>query len=340
MRLRLLIGPLLMVLPWGAGAAPLTLDLPQPAAQTVAPQTQVGDLLLPSGPWTAAGIPGDRLAGRVSQSAWRVEQPLATVDLMTRLTANVVAAGFQPIFDCATEACGGFDFRYAITVLPEPDMHVDLGDFRFLSARRGDEGVTLLVSRSAQAAYVQITTVGPQPAAPAAQAAATAAAGVDATASTGDGTAPEPAPESAPAAAPVPPADPSDPGAVLLAEGRLALDDLAFASGKGALEPGDYASLTALAGWLTAHPDMRVALVGHTDATGGLQGNMALSRARAQSVRAALIALGVPAAQMDAEGMGYLSPRASNLTEEGRQKNRRVEVVLTSTQLPSATSEN
>ena len=116
------------------------------------------------------------------------------------------------------------------------------------------------------------------------------------------------------------------------------LDDLVFASGKAVLEPGDYASLQALALWLKNHPDARVTLVVHTDSSGGAAANLALSRARAAAVRTALLAQGVTAAQVASDGVGPLSPRATNLTPEGRTQNRRVEVVLTSTQLPSATS--
>jgi len=64
---------------------------------------------------------------------------------------------------------------------------------------------------------------------------------------------------------------------------------------------------------------------------------MALGKARAEAVRKALIAKGVPQGQVSAAGVGYLAPRATNLTPEGRAENRRVEVVLTSTQLPSLT---
>ena len=78
-----------------------------------------------------------------------------------------------------------------------------------------------------------------------------------------------------------------------------------------------------------------MALVGHTDASGGLDVNIAVSRQRAQSVRQRLIdRYDIPARQVDAQGVGYLSPRASNLTEAGRQKNRRVEVMMTSTESP------
>lgn len=342
----LLILPLVAAFPGLAPAQPLTLDLPQPAHQTVDPVSATGDLLLPSGPWAAGSIPGTRLPGRVSRTAWRIDQPLATVDLMGRLRADVLAAGFLPSFDCETETCGGFDFRYGLDVLPEPDMHVDLGDFRFLSARRGDEGLTLLVSRSPDAAYVQIALVAPQAAAPAAMADASAAVGADASArstgaasASGVGTISVAEPAAPPPAAP-PPAtgDAATLGERLQSQGHAVLEGLAFAPGKADLTAGDYPALDALAAWLLANPEATVALVGHTDATGGLAGNIALSKARAQSVRAALIALDVPAVQMAAEGMGYLAPRATNLTPEGQAENRRVEVVLTSTQLPSATS--
>jgi OOP family OmpA-OmpF porin len=62
-----------------------------------------------------------------------------------------------------------------------------------------------------------------------------------------------------------------------------------------------------------------------------LEGNVALSRKRAQAAKAWLLARGIPDAQVEADGVGYLAPIASNLTEEGRTKNRRVEVILTST---------
>ena len=72
-------------------------------------------------------------------------------------------------------------------------------------------------------------------------------------------------------------------------------------------------------------------LVGHTDAVGALEGNIRLSKKRAEAVMRRLIdGYGVDPVQLSAEGIGYLSPRASNATEEGRRLNRRVEVVLLS----------
>jgi OOP family OmpA-OmpF porin len=115
-------------------------------------------------------------------------------------------------------------------------------------------------------------------------------------------------------------------------DGRLSLDDLSFGTGSSELSQGQYNSLTKLAAFLKANSDQTVALVGHTDAVGSLSANVALSTRRAASVMERLAtAYGVPRSQMEAEGVGYLSPRASNLTELGRRTNRRVEVILTST---------
>ena len=120
--------------------------------------------------------------------------------------------------------------------------------------------------------------------------------------------------------------------AALQANGFAVLEDLVFTSESAEIGPGPFETLAALAEFLKQDPARSVALVGHTDTAGGLAGNITLSRARAASVRERLIAdYAVPATQITAEGVGYLAPRASNLTEEGRARNRRVEVILTPT---------
>jgi len=92
-----------------------------------------------------------------------------------------------------------------------------------------------------------------------------------------------------------------------------------------------YASLADLAEYLASHADRRIVLVGHTDSSGTLVANISLSKRRAQAVRDRMIsAYDLPPGQLDAEGMGYLSPVASNLTNAGREINRRVEAVLLS----------
>jgi OOP family OmpA-OmpF porin len=86
-----------------------------------------------------------------------------------------------------------------------------------------------------------------------------------------------------------------------------------------------------LAAWLAESAERRIVLVGHTDAEGALDSNIELSRARAAAVRNALVTeFGADPARIEAAGVGYLAPRAANSLAEGREANRRVEVVLIS----------
>ncbi len=287
----------------------LTFDFPGSATVAGGRSEPMTSTLLPLGPWSAGALPTRRVEGALDQTVWQVDAPgLTTLQLLAPLRAQLLDAGYEVLWECDTVNCGGFDFRYALDVLPEPDMHVDLGDFRFLAAERAGTGapqtVSLLVSRSARVGFVQVTHVGSPFA--------------DGTVPTATGT------PTAPVAAAL-----TDIARALDETGSMALDDLIFATGSAELGPGDFASLRAVAGYLADHPDRKVALVGHTDASGDMAGNVALSRARAGSVRDRLIRdYGAPEDRVAADGVGYLAPRASNLTAEGRTQNRRVEVVL------------
>ena len=78
---------------------------------------------------------------------------------------------------------------------------------------------------------------------------------------------------------------------------------------------------------LQSAPELRLEIGGHTDNVGTPDANQKLSEARAKSVVAALVAQGVSADRVSAKGYGQSSPVADNRTEEGRAKNRRVELV-------------
>ncbi|MCE6952568.1 OmpA family protein [Cereibacter sphaeroides] len=301
----------------GPPAFALALDLPQPWTLAERVQENGASYRLPIGRWVEQGLPVRVIEGTVTRSAWRRDAAAgSTLDLLAPLRSSLEAEGFRTLFQCETDGCGGFDFRYATDVLPEPDMHVDLGDFRFYAGLRdtpaGPEAVSLLVSRSAASGFAQVIRVAAATGDPAPEA-DPAPAGM-------------PAPPDAPEATPEPPGDSL--GSRLSLGGSAVLEDLVFASGSAELAEGSYASLAELADWLAKDPARRVALVGHTDASGGLTANVALSRARAESVRDRLIARhGVAGDQVTAEGVGSLAPRAPNGTEEGRARNRRVEVM-------------
>jgi OOP family OmpA-OmpF porin len=298
----------------------LSLELPAPVIAEETRREVPGSYALPIAPFDGQSLPVRSVEGAVDQRAYQLDAPgLTTLALLAPLREQIIAAGYTVILDCEARACGGFDFRFGTEVLPEPDMHVDLGDFRFLSAERGDEAVSILVSRSALTGYVQITrvTAAPLPDAP---------------------------PETTDQPQPVIDLDveaerglgemPSDGqiGTALEELGTAILGDLVFASGSASLAEGDYPSLAAVAAWLEANPEATIALVGHTDASGSLAANVALSERRAEAVAQVLIdRYGADRARITAEGVGFLAPLATNQTEEGRQKNRRVEVVVTST---------
>ena len=307
-------------------AAPLlNLQFPGPSETTLQRTEALASFRLAVGPYQSGAIATELTEGNLDQTAWRIAVPGAsTLELIQTLRAQIAAAGFKVVFECETEACGGYDFRYGTEVVAEPDMHVDLGDFRYLAAERngpdGKEYLGLMVSKSPENGFVQLTRIGGE--APVQLATSTKS--------------PEPAQPTTfglkPAALASTPEASTDLGKILDLGQSLVLEDLVFASGASALSDGSYASLTALASWLQSNPTKTVTLVGHTDASGGLSNNIALSKKRAGSVRQNLIAqYGVAPGQISANGVGPLAPRSSNLTPAGQQQNRRVEVVLTST---------
>ena len=319
----------------------LGFQFPGPAVETAAPLAKRDSYGLPIGPWQSGTTPKQRIEGTMQSTAFRLDTPtLGTLEIVATLRDQLRAEGYAIVFECETENCGGFDFRFDADVLPEPGMHVDLGDFRFLSAIRGAAGddnpgieaIGIMVSRSASAGYVQITRVSPMPAGgelplrPAGG--ALALPGVAPPLKTADRAAVTLSTANRPAET----TEISAIADALLTGGAIVLDGLEFATGAADLTEGRYSSLASLAAWLKANPDKNIALVGHTDAVGGLEGNISISKRRAAAVRARLIEVyGIPPGQTEAQGVGYLSPRDTNRTEAGRTNNRRVEAVLTST---------
>ena len=111
------------------------------------------------------------------------------------------------------------------------------------------------------------------------------------------------------------------------AKGHVALDGIFFETGKAKLKENSRAALANIASYLKSNSGKKFYVVGHTDNTGTFERNMALSLNRAKAVRTALIQrYGIPAAQLKAQGIGPLAPILSNATEEGRARNRRVEI--------------
>ena len=114
----------------------------------------------------------------------------------------------------------------------------------------------------------------------------------------------------------------------LQAAGHVEVPGIFFDTAKSELKPESAAAVTEVAKLLKADPALKVYVVGHTDNVASLDLNLRLSQARAESVVQALVNQhGIVAARLTARGVGPLTPVASNEKEEGRARNRRVELV-------------
>ncbi len=106
------------------------------------------------------------------------------------------------------------------------------------------------------------------------------------------------------------------------------LSDVLFDTGKYTLRPEAREKLAKISGIVLAYPDLKLAIEGNTDSVGSDAMNQVLSERRASSVMEYLASQNIPAASMTSQGFGKTQPVASNDTAEGRQQNRRVEMVV------------
>jgi len=110
--------------------------------------------------------------------------------------------------------------------------------------------------------------------------------------------------------------------------GHIAIYDIHFDTGKSDIKPESEESLKNIAEFLNAHSDKKYIIVGHTDNSGDFDMNLKLSLERAQAVMNELVSkYGVNAEQLKAYGDGQTAPVASNSTDKGKARNRRVEIV-------------
>lgn len=262
---------------------------------------------LPRTAWQP-GIVFSETEGFVRRTAYTLpDTSLTTLQVIDPLRTELLSLDYQEVFTCTDAACGGFDFRFQLDLLPSPVMHVDLGNFRYLLMEKlgaNPEQVAIVASGTSNANFLHVTEVS--------KAVLPELKSTEAAVQTSD-------------------SKPNDLIAGLIANGRATLSDLEFSPGSANLGPGPFASLETLRDWLAERTEARIVLVGHSDAVGALDANQSLSQLRAASVLRRLIEdLGVSLTQVQAQGAGSLSPVASNLTPEGRAMNRRVEVVLLS----------
>jgi outer membrane protein OmpA-like peptidoglycan-associated protein len=106
------------------------------------------------------------------------------------------------------------------------------------------------------------------------------------------------------------------------------MSDALFQTGSSTLRPAVREKMAKIAGIVMSHPGLKLSVEGHTDSVGSDESNQRLSEKRAGAARDYLVAQGVPSASIVAQGFGKANPIGSNETPEGRQNNRRVEIVV------------
>lgn len=108
----------------------------------------------------------------------------------------------------------------------------------------------------------------------------------------------------------------------------LSMSDILFDVDKASLKADLKTSLARVAGILTVYQELNVSVEGHTDNTGSEEHNLKLSEQRAKNVLDFLVGQGIDAGRLTSKGFGMSKPVADNATKEGRQKNRRVDLVI------------
>jgi outer membrane protein OmpA-like peptidoglycan-associated protein len=115
------------------------------------------------------------------------------------------------------------------------------------------------------------------------------------------------------------------------ADGRfITTEPILFSTAQAAIRPGSLPILAKLAELLKAQPGITLMIIGHTDNLGLDENNARVSRERASAVKDYLVGEGIDASRLEYKGMGSQNPIASNDTQLGRQANRRIEFLITS----------
>lgn len=113
----------------------------------------------------------------------------------------------------------------------------------------------------------------------------------------------------------------------LVADGRVATQGILFDTGSDVIKPHSTPTLEEITSMLKDHADLKLVIEGHTDNVGDAAANQSLSEKRAAAVKAYLVGKGIDASRLESKGLGATKPKVNNDTPEGRQTNRRVELV-------------
>ena len=238
--------------------------------------------------------------GRLTRLHYVAPAGRSALEVFRNYEQSLRAGGFEALFQCLDKECGR-EFSFALNV--PSNMHHQQNDQKYLAAKLGRASGDVYVSvytvatyntggKDKGRVYTQLDVVEARPM-------QTAMVKVDADAMARE----------------------------IAASGRVALYGIYFDTGKAEVKPESKPALNEIGKLLKQDASLKLLVVGHTDNAGSFDHNLDLSRRRAQSVAQALAQHGVDAARLKPWGVGYAAPVASNRAENGRAKNRRVELV-------------
>ena len=98
------------------------------------------------------------------QQVWEVKNISRTDRLLDEIKTHLYKEGFEVIFECDFRSCGSFNFRFNANIVNEPQMHVDLGDYKFITLKASTSGkinfITYIISKGSNIGYVQLNAYG------------------------------------------------------------------------------------------------------------------------------------------------------------------------------------
>ncbi len=231
------------------------------------------------------------LEGKVTRIAYFAPENVSILEAQRNYENQLKDMGYELLFTCKSEECGGRNLRNII------EQYVMLwSDFRYAVAKKSTDAseVYVVIATTTDGSRIVKTQVA------VIETRAMANKMIDAGAmAEGIGE-----------------------------EGRIALYGILFDLDATSIKPASKPTLEQITVLLNNNPDLELVIVGHTDNQGDLQYNMGLSKRRAEAIKAALVGkYNIAGNRLSAWGVGYLSPVASNRNEDGRARNRRVELV-------------
>jgi outer membrane protein OmpA-like peptidoglycan-associated protein len=261
--------------------------------------------------WTTE--PVQIVEGEITRLMYSAPEGRSALEVLRNYQLGLPERGFEILFQCSGSECGGNDQLLNNVVFERSKRRSLGGDTIYYAFQGSDQQHFLAARKSDGSAYISLyvgTSNFKSSATSQLMGRAIILADVI-----------------VPAAMEVKLIDAAQMARTIGATGRVALDNVYFEFGSAVLTPESTPALDEMAKLLRNDPALAVYIVGHTDNVGAYETNLTLSRARAEAVMAALVSRGIAANRMIAAGVASLAPLASNRSEDGRDKNRRVELV-------------